>query len=291
MNINRRKFLQKAALTGATAIIGAKSKASSEIGIDPARQMGVLVNLTKCIGCRKCEWACNQANDFTKKTTQEFESKSVFAQRRVHSSEAHTVVNQYQPNPEKPPVFVKTQCMHCNDPACYSACLVTAFKKEPTGAVTYDAGKCMGCRYCMVACPFEVPSYEFDDALTPRIRKCTLCAERLAEGKIPGCVEICPVQCLTFGNRQDLIKQAKGLIASHPDEYIDAIYGEQEVGGTSWIYISAYPFEKIGFSKLPSDAPSRLVEAVQHGIFKYAIGPVLLGAFLSGSMWNLKNHE
>jgi hypothetical protein len=100
----------------------------------------------------------------------------------------------------------------------------------------------------MVACPFDVPAYEYHSALHPRVRKCTFCFEtRLKEGRAPACTEACPREVMTFGRREDLIKLARQKIARNPDKYVDHIYGEHEVGGTSWMYISSQPFEKIGF--------------------------------------------
>ncbi len=143
-------------------------------------------------------------------------------------------------------VFVKKQCNHCLEPACASACFVKAFTKTPEGPVVYDASLCVGCRYCMVACPFDVPAYEYDKPLTPRVTKCTMCAPRLKEGKLPGCVEACPREALIFGKRDTLLKMAKSRIQKHPDRYIDHVYGEHEMGGTSWLYLSKAPFETIG---------------------------------------------
>ena len=165
--------------------------------------------------------------------------------------------------------------MHCNDPACASACIVSAFEKQEIGAVTYDSWRCMGCRYCMVACPFQVPAYEYDNALTPQVRKCTFCFERISkEGGVPACVEICPPQCLTFGRRSELLELAH---RTHPQAtraaYVNHVYGEHEVGGTSWLYLSSVPFEELGFPKLGDAAPPRITETIQHGVFKNFLPP------------------
>jgi ferredoxin len=123
---------------------------------------------------------------------------------------------------------------------------VRAFTKNPSGAVTYDESVCVGCRYCMIACPFEIPTYEYDRALEPRVTKCTFCQPRLAKGLLPGCVEICPVEALTFGRRRDLIRIAHERFALFPGRYVDGIYGEREMGGTAWLTISGVPFREIG---------------------------------------------
>jgi formate dehydrogenase iron-sulfur subunit len=142
------------------------------------------------------------------------------------------------------PVNVKVQCMHCDHPACVSACIVGAFSKKENGSVVWDTDKCIGCRYCMVACPFQVPSFEYDKALDPEIRKCDFCFDRTKEGKLPACVNICPVEALTYGPRSELIKIAREKIKKYPDRYIDYIYGENEVGGTSWLYLSGQDLVK-----------------------------------------------
>ena len=94
----------------------------------------------------------------------------------------------------------------------------------------------------MIACPFEIPTYEYDEAFTPRVMKCTMCFERVKEKKLPGCVESCPNEALTFGKRKDLIKIARERIKKYPGRYQDHIYGEAEMGGTSWLYLSGVPF-------------------------------------------------
>ena len=137
--------------------------------------------------------------------------------------------------------------MHCAEPACASACLVKAFTKTEEGAVVYNPDVCIGCRYCMVACPFYAPAYDYFDAATPQVRKCTMCIDRIKEGKKPACVDICPQETITFGKRKDLIKLAREKIRSHPDRYEDHIYGEHEVGGTSWLYLASTDFADIGF--------------------------------------------
>jgi formate dehydrogenase iron-sulfur subunit len=287
---NRRNFLKQMALAGGAMAVGLPGSASASTQRELAPEtMGVLVDLSRCIGCRKCEFACNQANDFDKKPVTDFESKDIFKTLRVHGENSFTVVNQFQPDQKKMPVYTKRQCFHCNDPACLSACLVTAFRKDKSGAVAYDAGRCMGCRYCMVACPFEIPTFQYSKALTGQIRKCTFCLHRTADGKLPACIEICPVACMMYGKRSDLINQAKLIISGNPGHYIDHIYGEHEMGGTSWMYIGGYPFDQVGFQDLPSNSPPRLVEGVQHGTFKYFLAPAMLYAFLGGIMWNFRH--
>ena len=187
------------------------------------------------------------------------------------------------------PIYVKANCLHCNEPACVSACLVGAFRKLEDGPVVYDAWKCMGCRYCMVACPFQIPTYEYDNLLTPQVRKCTLCANEgnPYKGGVPACVQKCPTDCLTYGKRSELLARAHAKIEEQPDVYSDHIYGEHEVGGTSWLYLGpkAHSFEQLGFLNLGSSPPPMRTERIQHGIFKYFIPPLAWYGLLGAMMW------
>lgn len=208
--------------------------------------LGVLHDTTRCIGCRKCEAACNEVNKLPA-PERPFDDLTVLDEKRRTHAGSYTVVNRYDDiEGASGPVFRKMQCNHCLEPACASACFVRAFKKTEKGAVTYDASVCVGCRYCMIACPFYVPAYEYDEPLEPRIMKCTMCYPRLMEGKLPGCVEACPKEALTFGKREDLIAIARERIRSYPERYVDHVYGEHEMGGTSWMYVSGVPFGAMG---------------------------------------------
>lgn len=282
--MDRRDFIKTMGAVGATALAGpAVAKHAVEA---PPDAWGVLVDTTSCIGCRKCEWACNDWNGLNEQPLETFEDKSAFETFRRPEADAYTVVNQAPAQSgTKPSVWTKMQCMHCNDPACSSACLVTAFSKQENGAVIYDPWKCMGCRYCIAACPFQIPAYEYDNALTPEVRKCTFCFDRITEGKAPACVTICPAECLTYGKRDQLLEIAHRKIANHPDRYIDHVYGEHEVGGTSWLYLAGQDFETLGLPVLGEQSPPRITEGIQHGVFKGFIAPVTLYAVLGQIMW------
>jgi Fe-S-cluster-containing dehydrogenase component len=251
--------------------------------------IGVLVDIPNCIGCRKCEFACQQAMGSVVPPIETFDEKSVFDAQRRPDPATYTTVNRF-PNPADAsrPSFVKTNCLHCIEPACVSACLVGALEKQPNGAITYDAWKCMGCRYCMIACPFQIPTYEYDKALTPQVRKCTFCFDRLSNGEAPACVRICPNDALVYGRRDDLLVEARRRIRARPDLYMDHIYGEHEAGGTSWLYLSNVPFEQLGFPKVGNEPPSRRTETVQHGIFKLFVPPAALYGLLGLVRWLTK---
>jgi len=249
MEISRRKFLKSiTAASGASLVSKSQIAQGAERFTGWSDRFGVLSDLTRCVGCRSCEAACNEINKLPPPKIP-FEDQSVFEKIRRTDAQTYTVVNRYpNPKPGGEPIFVKKQCMHCDEPACASACLVKAFKKTREGPVTYNKGVCIGCRYCMTACPFYVPAYEYDDPFSPEVKKCSMCYDnRISKGGIPACVEACPMEAMTFGKRSDLIKLARKRIIEQPDIYIDEIYGEHEVGGTSWLYISGVPFEKIGF--------------------------------------------
>jgi len=249
MEISRRKFLKSITAASGAGLVSKTQFAHGSTSFTgwPDRS-GILSDLTRCVGCRSCEAACNEINKLPQPKIP-FEDQSVFEKIRRTDAQTYTVVNRYpNPKPGGEPVFVKKQCMHCDEPACASACLVKAFTKTQKGPVTYNQSVCIGCRYCMTACPFYVPAYEYEDPFSPEVKKCTMCYDnRVSKGGIPACVEACPMEAMTFGKRSDLIKLARKRIIEQPDIYIDHIYGEHEVGGTSWLYISGVPFDKIGF--------------------------------------------
>ncbi len=240
--MDRRDLLKTVGAAAGTALVGSGPKAEDPSAAAPAVEpVGILVDTTKCIGCRTCEWACADAH---KDAGLEFPEDVDFSVVRTTSEKQWTVANRYQT--EKGIVYAKKQCMHCLQPACASACLTRAMHKTPEGPVVWTANRCMGCRFCMVSCPFDMPKFEYNKAV-PRIQKCVMCAERLAEGKQPACVENCPAQALTFGPRSELLETARQRIYGEPDKYVHQVYGEQEAGGSGWLYLASVPFEQLGF--------------------------------------------
>ena len=277
MSLSRRKFLGWIGAAGLTTVAGRRASASTTRHFNGyPNSKGVLHDTTLCIGCRRCEAACNTVNDLPA-PDKPFTDLSVLDKTRRTTAKAYTVVNR-KPGGAGGSVFVKKQCNHCLEPACVSVCFVKALKKTPEGAVTYDASVCVGCRYCMIACPFDIPAYEYNSAFSPRIRKCTLCYPRAQEGKEPGCVEACPTEALVFGRRDDLLEIARQRISSYPQKYVDHIYGEREMGGTSWIYLSGVPFETIGMRMDLGDTPAPALTAGALGAVPMVVGlwPVLL---------------
>jgi formate dehydrogenase iron-sulfur subunit len=190
----------------------------------------ILTDLTRCIGCEACVWACKEVNELPREVRPD----------RL-SSDSLSVVERHGD------LFVRRQCMHCLDPACVSVCPVGALQKTPEGPVIYDASRCIGCRYCMIGCPFGIPRYEWDEPL-PKVQKCTMCFERrLKEGLEPACTAACPTGATKFGDRDALIREAQDRILADPDRYVDHVYGLEEAGGTSVLYLSPVPFGELGF--------------------------------------------
>jgi formate dehydrogenase iron-sulfur subunit len=224
----------------------------------------MLIDTTRCVGCGACQMACQAEYGFPEKE----ESKL--------SATARTTVE------EQGDYYVRRMCMHCDVPSCVSVCPVGALKKTPEGPVIYDEKACMGCRYCMVACPFEVPRYEWD-SLTPRIQKCTMCYHRITEGDVPACVEACPEEAVTFGDKKEILALARRRIVENPDRYVPRIYGERIIGGTSVLFLAAVPFERLAFKVDLGDQP--MPELTWAALSKIPEVVTLGGAFMMGLFW------
>jgi formate dehydrogenase iron-sulfur subunit len=236
--MNRRDFVKTVGGMSVAAL--ATENARAEDAAAPKEFVGVLVDTTLCVGCRSCEFACAEVHGFP----QPDPDPEVFKKQRPTSTKQWSVVNRFET--EKGETFVKKQCMHCNQPACASACLTKAMLKTEEGPVIWREDKCMGCRFCMLSCPFDVPKFEYDSAI-PKIQKCNLCWDRLEQGKKPACVEACPVEAIKFGTRRDLIEMARTRIAKNPETYVQQIYGENDAGGTGYLYLASVPFDQLGF--------------------------------------------
>jgi formate dehydrogenase iron-sulfur subunit len=247
--MQRRTFLGLLGAGGLSAVLGKGAQAAGAKHFEGhPDSCGVLFDATRCIGCRRCEAGCNKVNNLPA-PPEPFDDLSVLDKKRRTHAWTYTVVNRYDNIPGAPgPVFRKNQCQHCLEPACASACFVNAFTKTPQGGVTWDGSVCVGCRYCMIACPFDIPAFEYDQVVAPRIMKCTMCNPQITSGvlKVPGCVGACPVEALVYGKRADLINVARARISAFPGRYLNQIYGEHEMGGTSWLYLAGVPFRTIG---------------------------------------------
>jgi formate dehydrogenase iron-sulfur subunit len=199
----------------------------------------ILVDTTLCIGCGQCVVACKETNHLPPAPSDNLVNLTL-SEKTLNVVESHG------------PVFVRRFCMHCEDPTCASVCPVGAFQKTAAGPVIYKEDLCIGCRYCMMACPFGIPRYEWEKIWAPRVKKCHMCKPRQDQGLQPSCTEVCPVQAGIFGEREDLLKEAQRRIDKEPQKYFPHIYGKDEAGGTSVLYLSAVPFDALG---LPADLP------------------------------------
>ncbi len=204
----------------------------------------MLIDTTRCIGCRACQNACKSWNNLPAAPSTFSDSGS--NPRFLSSKDFTRIIFRETDNPQGGVAwyFIKRQCMHCNDPACASACPVGALIKLDSGPVVYDDSRCIGCRYCMMACPFQVPKFQWEAAV-PYIRKCTFCADRQAVGLQPACVTTCPTGALLFGDRQDLVAEGWNRIRINPDRYHRDLYGEKIAGGTAKLYLTALSFEAL----------------------------------------------
>jgi formate dehydrogenase iron-sulfur subunit len=229
----------------------------------------ILVDTTKCIGCGSCVSACKETNGLPQNEDMDLTADSF----NVVQSRAG--------------VFVRRFCMHCQDPTCASVCPVGAFKKTASGPVVYEADRCIGCRYCMMACPFNIPKYEWKLAL-PKVKKCTMCAPRQAQGLPPACVEACPVEASVFGEREELLAEAEKRLRENPSRYVQHIYGKEEVGGTSVLYLSPVPFETLGF---PRNVPHDPLPMYTYRVLSKIPNVVTAGALLLGGVWWITNRR
>jgi formate dehydrogenase iron-sulfur subunit len=233
---------------------------------------GILFDVTRCIGCGLCYEGCKEQNGLP-------ETNSDFLRDHLSSS-TFTVIEEYGD------LYTRKLCFHCQHPTCVSVCPVGAFEKTELGPVIYDADKCFGCRYCMQACPHQIPRYEwFSQA--PRVRKCTMCYERIKDGnEMTACSDICPEEATQFGDLEDLIAEAKQRIKDNPDDYYPHIYGLEEAGGSNVLILSPVPFEQLGYAgNLPKEAlPTYTMAALE----KIPHVVTSLGVFLGGMYWLTK---
>ena len=237
MKKSRRNFLKTLGVVGFTLTIG-KTFGYTPKAKNDVEFYGILYDSTRCVGCQSCEYACAEKYGFPEPS----DGPEIGVVRKTDELR-RVVVNSFDTS--RGEMYMRNACNHCNDPACASACLTKAMYKTEEGPVIWREEKCIGCRSCMVSCPFSIPKFEFDSP-NPKIQKCRMCYGRLQEGNIPVCVENCPAEALMFGKRRDLLEIAKTRIYADPDNYYHEIYGEKEVGGTGVLYLTAVPFEEVG---------------------------------------------
>jgi len=227
----------------------------------------ILYDSTMCIGCRACEQSCAQRWNLPW-------NEAVGNEEQLSAHKLTTITTHDGR-------YSRLLCMHCEVPTCVSVCPVGALQKTAEGPVVYDAGKCMGCRYCMTACPFQVPVYEWSNRI-PRVRKCDMCRDRQLAGKFTACAEACPTGATSCGERDALIAEARKRISDRPGDYYPRIYGIHEVGGTSVLMLSAVPFEQLG---LRTDLPGQPLPGLTWAALAHVPDVVSVGSVLLGGIW------
>jgi len=235
----------------------------------------ILVDITKCTGCEQCVAACVKANNLD---TQKADADRATIKDGLSANRLLSIIKIDQGR------FARLSCMHCLEPSCVSACLVGGITKSPQGPVLYNPNKCIGCRYCMLACPFHVPRYEWDKTI-PYMMKCAMCYDSLQQGQIPACVRTCPNEALVFGDRTKLIHRARKLLNQEHSAYINHIWGEKEFGGTSVLYISDIDLIKLGW---PQKAAAPIPELTEPLIEKTPFIGLTVAGCLVGLNWIIK---
>ena len=284
MKTDRRSLLKGIAAAAAVSVAPATTALARQRKTVRPDAVGLLYDATKCIGCKTCVVACKEEAGLPADT------------RASKLYDAPDGLNEYTKNViqlykgEGDYSYVKKQCMHCIDPACVGACMLGALKKGDYGVVSYNADTCIGCRYCEVACPFNVPKFEWSKS-TPKIVKCELCKDRLAKGLEPACTTVCPAKAVIFGKYDALLAEAHDRISKHPDQYFPKVYGEEDLGGTQVLYLSHVPFEKLGFRFDDKRAVPDVQQTIQHGVYQGFAAPIALYAVLGAVIFrNRKNH-
>jgi Fe-S-cluster-containing dehydrogenase component len=277
MGFTRREALKSlgagAVGVAATSLVSIQAVAAEpESKVAPKHAVGLLYDTTRCVGCQSCVAACNEVNNL---------EGDLRADRIHHSAQdlnsfAKNIIKLYRPAGGTGYSFVKQQCMHCVDPACVAGCSFKALTKNPeNGVVGWASSKCMGCRYCEITCPYHIPKFQWE-GWNPKIVKCELCKDRLAEGKEPACSTVCPAKAVIFGTREQLLAEAKRRISETPGKYFEnRVFGETDGGGTQALYLSHVPFEKIGLPNLGNESVPDKYLKWQKRLYSYLAVPVV----------------
>ncbi len=275
---SRRDFLKIMGASGAALLAGRPAAASQGHQVSN-ETLGMLYDATKCVGCKACMSACKRVNgDYGSLAYEKakFDSDGLWDAPQDLSGSTRTLIKLFKES-DRSWSYFKYSCMHCQKPSCVSVCPVSAMTRdEVTGIVDYNKNACIGCRYCQVACAFNIPKFQWDKAI-PQIVKCDLCkSTNLRQKGVTACAEVCPTGAIMFGRRKDLLAEANQRLQQNPGNYLNHIYGEKEVGGTNHLYLSAMQFNKLGLPLLKNEAPAEFSEKIQHTIYKGFIAPVAL---------------
>ncbi|HVO64575.1 MAG TPA: hydrogenase 2 operon protein HybA [Terriglobales bacterium] len=290
VEINRRQLLKGIVGAGGAVVGGLATSAVAEEHpehpVAPPDAVAMLYDSTVCTGCRACMTACSEANGLPPDTVGGVPpdtslTSGLWDIPEDLNSKTKNIIKLYRETDGTDFAFVKRQCMHCLDPACATGCPFGALKKNQWGAVTWNSSLCIGCRYCEVSCPFDVPKFEWDK-WNPKIVKCEFCFDqRLKKNQEPACTAVCPTGAVIFGKRDGLLAKAKERIADAPNKYFEnRVYGEHEAGGTQVLYLSSVAFEKIGLPKLGSTSLGHYATKVTSVIYKWLSAPILMAGLL-----------
>lgn len=293
MTLDRRSLLKGIASAGVAVVGGGQA---GELGGSeaprkaPPDAVGMLYDVTRCIGCKTCVVACHEANFDNPYEEEEAAGDLYFAPDDL-DDRCRNIIKLFKDGERT--AYVKRQCMHCIDPACVGACMLGSLQKRQFGVVSYDPSRCVGCRYCQMACPFNIPKFEWDKPASHKIVKCELCAHRLAEGKIPACCEVCPTSAVIYGRYADLLEEAHRRIQENPQRYRDHVYGEHEAGGTQVLYLGPpeVEFAELGLPALSHESVAARPRDLQHGIYQGFLTPAVLYAALGVVVWRNKRRN
>ncbi|HPS77504.1 MAG TPA: hydrogenase 2 operon protein HybA [Thermoanaerobaculaceae bacterium] len=283
MAVNRRAFLKGAAVAGAgaaAAVVSSPAEAREKRAV-PADAVGMLYDAALCIGCKTCVVACKQANGNPPDTST---MGALYDAPTSLNSKTRNVIKLYEEGGQQS--YMKAQCMHCVDPACINACMMGSLAKREFGIVTWHGERCTGCRYCGIACPYGVPTYEFHKAW-PGVVKCEMCHHRVIKGLQPACCEVCPRHAVIFGQYPQLLAEAKRRLAEHPDRYEPRVFGESDGGGTQVLYLSkaGIGFDKLGLPSLGAESVPATQQDIQHALYQGFAAPAVLLAVFGGVVW------
>ena len=317
MKMKRRDFLKGAA--GGLALLTLDSKVVDARTVEalPPNALGILYDSTLCVGCNACMASCKKANSMIPEMTGEQE---IWDNPQDLSASTLNIIKKFssgtgahKDQEEDGYAFIKRQCLHCVDPSCVTACPVTALAKDnDTGIVTYDKNACIGCRYCQVACPYNIPKFEWDDPY-PEIVKCELCSHLIAKGEISACCSVCPTGASLFGPVAELLNETRRRLQMKPGKlykfpvysidsgkwhelnapkYQQHVYGQDELGGTQVMYMAAVPFEKLGLPSFPKQSFVSMASGIQYAIYKGMVYPlVVLAGLIFMANKNKKSNE
>ncbi len=283
--LDRRQFFSwvSAGAVGGASLVSSTAHASARAEQNDEEVVAMLYDATICTGCKACVSACNEVNNLPPDPG--VSDGRYQAPTALNAQTMNIIALCGDPQDEDGHSFVKRQCMHCIDPACVSGCPFGALDKRDDGVVQWTPSLCIGCRFCEVACPFEVPKFEWSK-FNPEIVKCEFCRHRLAEGEEPGCTDACPTGAVIFGNRAELLADAHARIDARPDEYFEQrVYGEHEVGGTNVLYLSKLPFSELGLPDVPNYSIPGWAGTIQHWLYYWMAIPAALYALLVGIVW------